>query len=488
MFRNICIRVIFGAMVAALAVVVSPTASQTATADELKVVPLTGSEADTLQRGDGGLVRFLRGITLKAGPGHRSGPVKLGLWKASGAGNGYRIEFTPHHGIPGNGNVPDMNREDSRCVKDIVARYKTAPRLTAAATAYVILNRQNEAPWRKYRHWAIRHHKFSKKLQRRAERINRNCKHHSPFTAEMRTELVYFGQTGSGSTTVLAAHGLSAPSGLNVQTSGSGARIFDEARHTNGRGIARFNYRLSGVDGGSASATVTGPDATRADLLVTPDGNTRLLVNSYKTTTTTSSKLRQKVLEKPKVSFKNPYASDGTGTVRVKAKVPAKAGHRVRFTARNGGKNHRWTIRPGHKGSTKFKAADASQVRLSYCYVKRAKGKCISKVHEYGHTTEVVTPAWPTWTEQTSGNTPDGAKVTLSLFASPSTPRFDRAWIFVNGKAVQSVNLSKTTGSVAKTIRLKKGRIQVKFQAYRNSDFTGALLDEPKVIYDRTFN
>jgi hypothetical protein len=476
------------AVLSASVVCLDPAASQTASADELKVLPLTGGTMSSVDTRSGGLVNFVRGITLKAGPGHRSGPVQLGLWKAQGAGNGYRIELTPHHGIPGNGNVPGMNREDSRCVKDIDNRYRHATSRNAAATAITILNRQNEPAWRKYYRWQVRHHKVSRALRKDVARINDQCKRHSPFHASMRTEAVYLGQVGTGKVDVLAARGLSAPAWLHVRTEAIGSRILHAAHGLNSHGSAGFSYRLTDPADARATSTVTGPDATRADLLVTPDGNTRLLVNSYKSSAQASSKLRQKVLPRPAVKVHCGYDCNGKGSVHVKAKVPAKAGKPVKFTARNGGKNHNWYVRPGHKHGTTFRAADASQVKQSYCYVRRVGGKCVSKVHDYGHTTEVVAPAWPSWTEQSSGNTANGSAITISLFAATSTPRFDRAWIIVNGKTVQSLNLSKSTGMVAKTFHLKKGRIQIKFQAYRNSDFTGALLHEPKVFRDLTLN
>jgi hypothetical protein len=477
MFRKLCIRIMFGALVATLAIVVNPAASQTATADELQVVPLTG-QSEALQRGSDGLVKFIRGITLKAGPGHRSGPVQLGLWRAQGFPNGYKFEFTAHHGVPTNGDVPNMSTEDSRCVKTIVYRYRGASRQAAAAAAITILNRQNEPSWRKYYHWQVKHHRVAKRLQKLVAKLGSQCKRHSPFHASMQTEPVYAGQVGSGTVKVLAAGGLSAPAWLHVRTESVGSRIVRSAHRLNGHGSAGFSYRLSNPEDARATSTVTGPDATRADLLVTPDGNTRLLVNTYKASAQASSKLRQKVLPKPTVSFKNPYASNGTGTVLVKAKVPAKAGQRVRFTARNGGKNHRWTVRPGHKGSAKFKAVDASQVALSYCYVKRAKGKCLSKVHEYGHTAEVVAPAWIDVDGQDHCCTSKGTTVELSLSVNPDTTRFYRAWVIVNGKTVQTLDLSKSAGSVPQTVHIKKGSVQVKFTAYKNNDRTGSLLTE----------
>jgi hypothetical protein len=488
MLRNMFIRIGLGALLAATLLAVSPATSQTATADELNIVPLSSTNtADTTLARSGGLVNFVRGITLHAAPGHRNGSVQLGLWHARDVGNGFKFEFMSHHGVPSNGNVPGMGREDSRCTKTVAYRYKSASRMTAAAAAIVILHRQNEASFRKYYRWQVRHHKVSKTLQARVKRINTTCKHHSPFHATMKTNDVYFGQVGAGTTSVIADHGLTAPAGLNVRTVGTGSSIFNAARQTNGRGHAGFSFRITSVDGGSAASTVTGPDATKADLLVTPDGRTRLLVNSYKTTTAANDRLQQKVLPKPTVNVACGYACNGKGHVKVKAKVPARAAMPVRFTARNAGVNHRWYVKPGRKRGTKFYATDASQVALSYCYVKHVNKPCASKTHDYAGTTEVVAPAWISYAESSHGlSASNGTTVSLTLTAAASTARFDRVWVILNGKTVQTLDLSSAAGSAPQAINIKKGRLQVKFTAYRNSDHTGAL--STHYVYDRTFN
>lgn len=492
MLRFIATRLGLGALLAATLLGVSPATSQTATADELNVIALPSAAATTgvqsaTQDRSGGLISFVRGSTLPAGPGHRSGPVKLGIWNARGYGHGFKIEFATHHGVPSNGNVPGMGTEDSRCTKTIDYRYKNAAKVTATAAQLVVLHRQNETPFRKWYRWAVHHHKVSKSVQARAKRINNACKHHSPFHASMETEPVYIGQVGSGTTSVVADHGLSAPAGLRVRTVGTGTRVINAASRINGHSRAGFSYRLIDFSGGSVQSTVSGPDATRADLLVTPDGSTRLLVNSYKAKASASSRVRQKVLTKPTMTTNNPYASTGTGTVKVKAKVPAHAGMPVRFTARNAGKNHRWYVKPGGKHGTKFHAADASKVTLSYCYVKHVHQGCASATHTYPGTPEVVAPAWINVDDQSHCCSSSGTTVKLPLTVNPSSKRFYRAWVIVNGKTVQALNLTSAVGSTPKTFTLRRGHIQVKVQAYRNSDYTGAL-STPQYPYDRTFN
>jgi hypothetical protein len=489
MLRNV-FRIILGVLMTAALLGLYPSTSQSASADQLNVVPLQASSAAvgtaSLARSSDGLISFVRGVRLPAGPGHRSGPVRLGIWNAKGIGHGFQIEFTSHHGVPGNGNVPGMNQEDSRCTKDISARYKNASRATAAASAIVILNRQHQSPWPRYYRWASHHHKVSNSLKKRVRQINSACKHHSPFRASMQTESVYYGEVGSGITSVLADNGLTAPSGLDVRTVGTGSRIISADHHTNSRGKAGFRFRLTGFDAGSAESTVTGPDATRGDLVVTPDGKTRLLVNSYKTSAKANGKLRQKNIRRPTVTTSCGYACNGRGSVKVKAKVPARAGSPVRFTAHNDGKNHNWYVRPGHKKTAKFNADDASQVSLSYCYVNHVNKPCASKTHTYTRKTEVVAPAWINLDDTGHCCSSKGSSVKLSMSLRSDAKRFYRVWVIVNKHTVQTLDLSSSAPSAAQSVTIKRGRVQVRFTAYRNSDHSGNL--STQTVYDRTFN